>query len=58
MAQYVGRVVGTKMPKTAKVAVTRLMLHPVIKKVIFLLCQSQNSFAKPEPAKAQASLSC
>lgn len=33
MAQYVGRVVGTKMMKTAKVSVNRLALHPVIKKV-------------------------
>ena len=33
MAQFVGRVVGTKMNKTAKVMVTKLKLHPVIKKV-------------------------
>ena len=34
MAQYLGRVVGTKMDKTAKVMVTKMKLHPVIKKVI------------------------
>jgi len=32
MAQFVGRVVGTKMDKTAKVLVTKLKLHPLIKK--------------------------
>eukprot|EP00795_Rhopilema_esculentum_P001617 gene1617-16076_t len=32
MAQYLGRVVGTKMDKTAKVMVTKMKLHPVIKK--------------------------
>eukprot|EP00794_Sanderia_malayensis_P018769 gene18769-20660_t len=32
MAQYLGRVVGTKMNKTAKVMVSRMKLHPIIKK--------------------------
>jgi small subunit ribosomal protein S17 len=32
MIQFIGRVVGTKMMKTARVCVNRLTLHPVIKK--------------------------
>ena len=37
MAQFIGRVVGTKMQKTAKVEVIRLMLHPLVLKVSLLL---------------------
>ena len=33
MAQFIGRVVGTKMQKTAKVEVVRMLLHPVVLKV-------------------------
>ena len=33
MAQFFGRVVGTKMQKTAKVEVTRMFLHPQVLKV-------------------------
>ena len=33
MAQYLGKVIGTKMDKTAKVMVTSLKLHPKILKV-------------------------
>lgn len=33
MALFIGRVVGTKMQKTAKVEVTRLFLHPQVLKV-------------------------
>ena len=33
MAQFIGRVVGTKMQKTAKVEVIRLQLHPLVLKV-------------------------
>lgn len=40
MAQFIGRVVGTKMQKTAKVEVIRLMLHPLVLKVSVLLCKS------------------
>ena len=32
MAQFIGRVVGTKMQKTAKVEVIRLQLHPLVLK--------------------------
>ncbi|KXJ18439.1 30S ribosomal protein S17 [Exaiptasia diaphana] len=32
MAQFLGTVIGTKMDKTAKVLVTRMVLHPTIKK--------------------------
>lgn len=39
MAQFIGRVVGTKMQKTAKVEVIRLMLHPLVLKVSLLLCK-------------------
>jgi len=35
MAQFLGRVIGTKMDKTAKVLVTRMVLHPKINKVHF-----------------------
>ena len=38
MALFIGRVVGTKMQKTAKVEVTRLFLHPQVLKVT--PCQS------------------
>ena len=34
MAQFLGRVIGTKMDKTAKVLVTKLKLHPYILKVV------------------------
>ena len=34
MAQFIGRVVGTKMQKTAKVSVTRMLLHPQVFKVL------------------------
>lgn len=37
MAQFLGTVIGTKMDKTAKVLVTRMVLHPVIKKVRVLI---------------------
>ena len=33
MAQYVGTVIGTKMDKTAKVLVTRMVLYRKLKKV-------------------------
>ena len=33
MAQFVGRVIGTKMQKTAKVSVTRMFLNPIVLKV-------------------------
>lgn len=33
MSQFVGRVVGTKMQKTAKVEVCRMFLHPQVLKV-------------------------
>ena len=33
MALFIGRVVGTKMQKTAKVEVTRMFLHPQVLKV-------------------------
>ena len=33
MAQFIGRVIGTKMQKTAKVEVTRMFLHPQVLKV-------------------------
>ena len=33
MAQFVGIVVGTQMMKTAKVEVSRMMLHPHVLKV-------------------------
>ncbi|XP_046843592.1 30S ribosomal protein S17-like [Xenia sp. Carnegie-2017] len=32
MAQFLGRVIGTKMDKTAKVLVTKLKLHPIVMK--------------------------
>lgn len=32
MKQFSGLVVGTKMPKTAKVLVTRIKVHPLYKK--------------------------
>lgn len=35
MSQFVGRVVGTKMQKTAKVEVCRMFLHPHVLKVRF-----------------------
>ncbi len=35
MSQFVGRVVGTKMQKTAKVEVLRMFLHPQVLKVQF-----------------------
>lgn len=35
MAQFIGRVVGTKMQKTAKVEVIRLQLHPLVLKVSY-----------------------
>ena len=34
MAQFIGRVIGTKMQKTAKVEVTRMFLHPQVLKYI------------------------
>ncbi len=34
MAQFLGRVIGTKMDKTAKVLVTKLKLHPIVMKVL------------------------
>lgn len=37
MAQFIGRVIGTKMQKTAKVEVTRMFLHPQVLKVYQLL---------------------
>ena len=33
MALFIGKVVGTKMQKTAKVEVTRMFLHPQVLKV-------------------------
>ena len=33
MAQFVGKVVGTQMMKTAKVEVTKMVLHPHVLKV-------------------------
>lgn len=36
MAQFIGRVIGTKMQKTAKVEVTRMFLHPQVLKVYLL----------------------
>ena len=40
MAQFIGRVIGTKMQKTAKVEVTRMFLHPQVLKVyqLMLIC--------------------
>lgn len=34
-AQFLGRVIGTKMDKTAKVLVTKLKLHPIVMKVCY-----------------------
>lgn len=34
MSQFVGRVIGTKMQKTAKVEVCRMFLHPQVLKVL------------------------
>ena len=39
MALFIGKVVGTKMQKTAKVEVTRMFLHPQVLKV--------NPFTRP-----------
>lgn len=36
MALFLGKVVGTKMQKTAKVEVTRMFLHPQVLKVKLL----------------------
>ena len=33
MSLFIGKVIGTKMQKTAKVEVTRLFLHPQVLKV-------------------------
>ena len=33
MSLFIGKVIGTKMQKTAKVEVTRLFLHPHVLKV-------------------------
>lgn len=35
MAQFVGKVIGTQMMKTAKVEVTKMVLHPHVLKVCF-----------------------
>jgi len=34
MAQFIGKVIGTKMQKTAKVEVIRMFLHPQVLKVV------------------------
>ena len=34
MAQFLGKVIGTQMMKTAKVEVTRMRLHPHVLKVL------------------------
>ena len=39
MSLFIGKVIGTKMQKTAKVEVTRLFLHPHVLKVRLYLRQ-------------------
>ncbi|XP_062502529.1 NADPH oxidase 5-like [Corticium candelabrum] len=43
MAQFVGRVVGTKMTRTAKVCVNRLALHPLVKKIVSYMLRNSAS---------------